>query len=482
MSRSIPVLFLSVAISACGDDAPESFYLDGAVLPDADLLPDADRGADATPDDAVVGQPDGAADAATDATLSGSAHYVAVDGDDAAPGTELQPFATIARAIEAATAGDAIFVRGGTYSLEETIVLYKSGSDGAPFRLWAYPGESPILDFSTHPRHANPPQPRDSDTIASVGDAFGIHAAGDFWHVRGLTVRFAPYYGVRVYGSNNIFERLVLHDNKASGLEITGKEGFEPSNNLVLNSDSFHNFDPQSGGEDADGFAAKFDSLGPGNVFRGTRAWSNSDDGYDFWHARNPILVENCWAFDNGFNRPEWVVPGRGFEGDGLGFKLGQDASELQLRRVVAFGNKAFGIDENGNRSARGVTILHATLVNNAKDGNPVQLDLRDGQPHTVVNSIAFDVDGAGVVQLDSSVQDQSNTWNGRGVSAADFEHLDMARLFEEATSPRGPSGELPPLGLRLAPTSRLIDAGRDTGATSFAGAAPDLGAFEQMP
>ena len=45
------------------------------------------------------------------------------------------------------------------------------------------------------------------------------------------------------------------------------------------------NFDPQSSGEDADGLATKFESLGSGNVFRGTRAWSNSDDGYDFWHA-----------------------------------------------------------------------------------------------------------------------------------------------------------------------------------------------------
>ena len=114
--------------------------------------------------------------------------------------------------------------------------------------------------------------------MSLTSDAVGIHVAngGDWWHIKGLTVQNAAYYGVRVYGSNNIFERLVLRDNKASGLEITGKEGGTPSNNLVLNSDSYHNFDPQTNGEDADGFGAKFSELGPGNVFRGLRSWSTT--------------------------------------------------------------------------------------------------------------------------------------------------------------------------------------------------------------
>jgi hypothetical protein len=109
--------------------------------------------------------------------------------------------------------------------------------------------------------------------------------------------------------------------------------------------------------------------------------------------------------------------------------KLGQDASELRLYYVVAFGNKAFGIDANGNRSRGGVKIYNATLANNAKSGNPVQLSLQDGSPHTVRNSIAYDVDSSNVVQLDADVDGAYNSWNGIDMSEADFESLDMTSL-----------------------------------------------------
>ncbi|MBD3336092.1 MAG: T9SS type A sorting domain-containing protein, partial [Candidatus Eisenbacteria bacterium] len=391
------------------------------------------------------------------------------------------PFATFEHAIDLAQPGDTLFVRGGTYMLNEPITLDKAGTNGDPIRLWAYAGEEPILDFSSNPRHANPPQPREDDTIAGTSDALGIFVApgSDWWHLRGLTIRRAPYYGVRVYGSHNIFEMLVLFDHKAAGLELTGKEGWSPSDNLVLNCDSYHNFDPQTNGEDADGFAAKFDDLGPDNVFSGLRAWHNSDDGFDFWHAVHPVLIEHCWSFDNGFFRPEWQDSVSGsWRGDGLGFKLGQDASELVLNHDVAFGNKAFGIHSNGNNSVGGVTINNATLVNNAKNGNPIQIQLDDGSPHTVRNTIAFDVDGAGVTNFDPQVDDQYNTWNGIGVSEADFVSLDMDQLLLDATAPRGPGGSLPHIGLHLDPSSHLIDAGIDVG-LPYNGDAPDLGAFE---
>ena len=331
--------------------------------------------------------------------LPANTWFVAVDGDDSNSGTIEDPFGTFNHAIGLVEAGDTIFARGGLYLLDNTIWINKAGTACIPICLRAYQDEMPVLDFANNPRHANPPQPRDNDSISATADAVGIFIGpdGEWWHLKGLTIQDAPYYGIRIYGSNNIIEKMTLRDNQASGLEITGKEGYVPSNNLVIDCDSYLNFDPQTNGEDADGFAVKFETLGPGNVFSNLRAWSNSDDGYDFWHAANPVLLENCWSFDNGFFRPEWEPEVNGsWRGDGLGFKLGQDASELILNKVVAFGNKAFGIDANGNNSPNGVVINNATLVNNAKNGNPLQIKLTDGSPHTVRNSIAFDVDGPG--------------------------------------------------------------------------------------
>ena len=408
-------------------------------------------------------------------------YYVATDGDDHNGGALDGPFGTLCHAINVAAAGDTIYVRGGTYMLDHSVEVSKAGASGSPIRLWSYGAESPILDFSRNPRHANPPQPREDDTVAGTSEALGIYVGAgiDWWHIKGLTIQNAPYYGVRVYGSHNVFELLVLRGNRASGLEITGKEGATPSSNLVLNCDSYHNFDSQTNGEDADGFGAKFKTLGPGNVFRGLRSWSNSDDGYDFWHATHPVLIEHCWSFDNGFFRSEWRDAVRGpWRGDGLGFKLGQDAAELILNHVVAFGNKAFGIDENGNGSPGGVVIKNATLVNNATGGNPVQIQLNDGRPHTVRNTIAFDVDGHEVTSFSPEVNDTYNTWNGIGVFTSDFVNMNRRELLAAAMAPRGPDGALPDIGLHLAPSGRLVDAGADVG-LPWNGQAPDLGAFE---
>jgi len=415
---------------------------------------------------------------AADLALAGGTYYVATNGSDDNSGSVDNPFGTFDHAIRVATPGDTICVRGGTYMLDHRLLIDKAGTSDSPINLWAMPGEIPILDFSSNP--LPPPQPRDGD-VGTVNEAVGIHigSRGHWWHLKGLTIQNAPYYGVRIYGSHNTLEQLTMRYNKASGLEITGKEGLIPSYNLVLNCDSYLNFDPQSNGEDADGFAAKFDTLGPGNVFRGLRAWSNSDDGFDFWHASPGVLLEDCWSFDNGFKRPQWATQVTGsWRGDGLGFKLGASAGQLILNRVAAWGNKAFGIDENGNGDPNGVIIRNATLVNNAKDGNPVQISLDDGKPHTVTNTIAFDVDGGGVTGFEGPVSHAFNTWNGIGVSAADFESLDMDLLFAAATAPRSNDGSLPKIGLRLAAGSHLIDAGTNVG-LPYIGAAPDLGAFE---
>lgn len=144
---------------------------------------------------------------------------------------------TLDQAIDSAAPGDIIYMRGGTYILDHSITIAKAGTEDNPISLFAEPGETPILDFSNNPRHANRPQPRDDDSIAATGDAVGLLVTGDWWHVKGLTIYNAAYYGVRVYGSNNVFEQLAQTKCNAAGLEITGKDDWSPSNNLVLNCD-----------------------------------------------------------------------------------------------------------------------------------------------------------------------------------------------------------------------------------------------------
>src|SRR5687767_3088590 len=73
-------------------------------------------------------------------------YYVATTGNDSNPGTMTQPFATLQRAHTAVSAGDTVFIRGGTYSIvgvgastSAGISLTKSGtSDTNRIKFWAY--------------------------------------------------------------------------------------------------------------------------------------------------------------------------------------------------------------------------------------------------------------------------------------------------------------------------------------------------------
>src|SRR5207302_4251687 len=116
--------------------------------------------------------------------------------------------------------------------------------------------------------------------------------------------------------SNNIYEQCLMHDGMAIGFDLT-----QGSNNLVLNCDAYRNYDSVSesgAGGNTDGLGGHPNSTSyTGNVFRGCRAWFNSDDGYDCINAFNSITFENCWSFFNGYTS-DFVS-----RGDGNGFKSG---------------------------------------------------------------------------------------------------------------------------------------------------------------
>jgi hypothetical protein len=103
-----------------------------------------------------------------------------------------------------------------------------------------------------------------------------------------LIIRNAKDNGIYIQSYYNIVENCILFNNNDTGIQISNGGSY----NLVINCDSYLNNDPLTNGENADGFAAKL-GIGPGNVFRGCRAWNNSDDGYDMYEAADTVLVDN---------------------------------------------------------------------------------------------------------------------------------------------------------------------------------------------
>ena len=71
-------------------------------------------------------------------------YYVAPGGNDAQAGTQDAPFATIQHALDQAKPGNVIALRDGVYR-QSVDLKAKSGNEGAPINLRAYPGEKPVI-------------------------------------------------------------------------------------------------------------------------------------------------------------------------------------------------------------------------------------------------------------------------------------------------------------------------------------------------
>jgi hypothetical protein len=420
---------------------------------------------------------------------TGATYYVSPSGNDAGPGSMGAPFATIAHAQSVAAPGDTVYLRGGRYAYTagttacasqtaviSAIELSKSGAPGSPIEYLAYPGEKPVFDFSGI---------KDSCRVK------GFLVSGSWLHLEGLEITGAPQnntlnhesWGMWVSGSNNVFERLDLHHNMGPGLFIQDGGG-----NLVLDCDSHENYDPltsNGAGQSADGFGCHIAQGGTGNVFRGCRAWWNSDDGWDFIQAAEVVTVEKSWSWYNGY-LPGTLTPapagnGNGFKGGGFGVpetKVPASPPSHVIRNCLSFLNKAAGFYANHEPVAD-------HFYNNTAYANHPDFDLLGMLPDGTVlnlgilrNNLAYGgtlLGNATGPMVDAS----SDSWDlspALTVGDGDFLSTSIAGM----DGPRQADGSLPCVPfMRLTPTSQLIDKGVDVG-IAFLGAAPDLGAFEQ--
>jgi hypothetical protein len=309
--------------------------------------------------DAAVGRDAGPADAAevdagvapSDTNDAGPALWIAPSGSDQAPGTQEQPLQTLTAAHERATPGTTIWVGPGTYALSETVKLTRKGQEGKPIAIFAAEGPRPVFDFAGQPR--------------GQSAARGIAISGDYWHLRGIDVINAGDNCINISGAYNTIEHVVIHGCSDTGLQITANsseasDATRAAHNTIVNTDSYENYDGQNQGENADGFAAKL-YIGPGNVFRGCRAWNNSDDGWDLFASNDVVVIEDCWAVSNGKIGPSQSNT----NGDGNGFKLGgaaaagdanQGGAVHAVKGCVSISNRACGFVRNNNTSVPQLT------------------------------------------------------------------------------------------------------------------------------
>jgi|GEM_PF-2382098 len=411
-------------------------------------------------------------------------YYVAPNGSDSSPGSLNQPFRSLQKAIDVAEPGDLVYVRGGIYNIsnpaipEAGVNFWKSGtSDNNRIRYFAYPGERPVLDFSNLQIRPDPSY------------TFGVLVTGSYLHLKGFEIRNVPMntrsnVGLRVGGNDayrNIFELLDIHHIAGAGVFVHTTRG----GHLFLNSDSHDNYDPRShqgNGQNADGFGVHYQKTGEVTVFRGCRAWWNSDDGWDFISQEVPVVVENSWAMGSGYiNSGADRAP----DGNGAGFKVGSSRTGIRhvVRNNLAFGNRAQGF--YANHSTGGNDWYNNTSFNNGIqydmlastwDSNGNRTDgviLTGSKRHRMRNNIGYPNNNRNM----QGVDDQYNTWNlGITQGSSDF----LSTSHSGFMGPRQADGSLPDLDfLKLSPDSRMIDRGVDVG-LPYNGSVPDLGAYER--
>lgn len=262
--------------------------------------------------------------------------------------------------------GDTILLEAGTYKFRSRINLYQKGTPEK--RIMLKPeidGSKVILDFS-------------SQEFLSTNR--GIQLSGNYWNIYGIDVTGAGDNGLYICGNYNTIENCQFYKNRDSGLQLGRGASSQttvdlwPSNNLIRNCTSFNNYDDETLGENADGFAAKL-TVGYGNVFDGCIAFRNSDDGWDLYGKEDSgnighVILYNCVSFENGF-LPESHESNLGTptfnttNGDGIGFKLGGSSMEgdVIVNNCVAFNNKLHGFGDNSNPGF--IQMTNCTSFNN---------------------------------------------------------------------------------------------------------------------
>jgi hypothetical protein len=444
--------------------------------------------------------------------------YCSPEGkDDTGDGSEATPFYTLQKAADIVQPGDTIYMMAGTYQYSARQNLDTCGTAEKPIALYAKGGRA-ILDFTSMPYHAHSDNPEQ-----------GVRLTGSYWHFYGLDITKASDNGLLIernkpvggsvadivkatnQGHDNIIEQCNFYKNGDTGLQIKNLGSF----NKIINCDSYLNCDEGQG--DADGFAPKI-SVGDGNYFYGCRAYLNSDDGWDVFFKKDggfsdnvSIIMENCISYKNGFLNETTVAE----KGNGNGFKMGSDqgAMNVFLSRCVSVCNKSKGFDQNHNAGdiiMNNCTGMTLKSISDKAYSYRIYEAIASGHKVALTNCIAINDNATtdkvdkttgkpkageegkygiyGRFQVDDIANLTKTTCEFRSAAPALFENVENHADLMAARDAKGNLSEITFAHIKagsdlLIDKGTKIDAGTYRGLSvngiSYAGEAPDLGAYE---
>lgn len=256
-------------------------------------------------------------------TTTGAVYYVSTSGSDSNPGTASAPFKTIGKGASVLQAGDTLYVRSGTYLLNHSLNITRSGTAAKPITLMTAPGEPSLAIISGDLNGNKIADSPDLKVDAPIDpDYWFIKLSGSYIQFRNFEVQFSSRKGIRSEGSYNVIAGNNIHNIRQSGIWVHGPNN-TVENNLVWRVVDSNNCSPSSNPY-ASGLGTN--RLCNGN-WDGAIAWGDTSDE---WNPAPNAIIRHNTVFHS--------------SGEGL---LCMNTEGAIVEDNILYDNWALGIDED---------------------------------------------------------------------------------------------------------------------------------------
>ncbi|MCE5209666.1 MAG: right-handed parallel beta-helix repeat-containing protein, partial [Chloroflexi bacterium] len=341
--------------------------------------------------------------------------YVSPDGNDANPGTESAPWASIENSANRLSAGQTLYVRNGIYN--ESVYITVSGETGNPIHIIAYPGETPVIDGNDY-------QLPSSDWAAMV------KVEGSYINMSGFEVRNTNWMAVVISGNNNVFSSFNVHHNKENGILITGDDDVVENSSVWMNALSNENGSSTRGGWSSGLSAARY----PNNaILRNNIVYQNWGEGLSTFEANGTVMegntVFNNYSANIYISDSTNVLLQRNFvygsadssisKGSRVGIMMGDEKYNPASSNIRILNNIVFGTYKNfywwqGSQGTgmNNVLIANNTFVNSRSDDN-FRINNAAHQDLRILNNVIVQEDSLSIANINGTgITLSNNLWS----------------------------------------------------------------------
>ncbi|MCK4692589.1 MAG: right-handed parallel beta-helix repeat-containing protein [Anaerolineales bacterium] len=341
---------------------------------------------------------------------SADVYYVAPNGDDSNPGTQIQPWMTIQKAADTMTAGDTTIILAGDYA--ERVFINQSGVSGAPITFRAE-GTVTMKGFTVYADHISLIGFDISNTDDHPQNGWGIFLEGSYCIIEDNYVHYATRGGIDLYASPGNYANTShcivrgnrLYRNAFAGIEVYGQDNLIEENEIWGTIQHHPKWENPPSWVDADGI--RFHGSGhlirnnyihdisysdPENITPHIDCFQTFSEAYHE-RAQNVIFEKNTCKNVQAQTKEEF----------GKGFMLeGADHIIIRNNIIEAFTNV------NINSGCSDITIVNnvfTTDLSFVMDFHTVGIAVRQSPNTTIKNNIFYDLPNHIIVVYDSTSQ-----------------------------------------------------------------------------